>query len=344
VKPDARRDRAPLHRVVYPFRVAGLALGGLPVATVLFQRDAAALEWLFLATTALLWPQLAYVLARRGPDPRRVELRSLLIDSAIAGTWVGLMHFNLLPSALLLALTSVDKISTGIRGLWRRSLPGMLAGVALGALATGGAMDMATAMPVVLACLPAMLIHTVAVSLSTQRLIRKVGLQNLALDRLHRVDMLTGVSARADWEQHAERLLQGRAASDEPACLLLIDVDEFKQVNDHHGHAAGDDVLRALAATLRAHLRPTDRAGRIGGDEFVVLLPATDEAQAQAVAEELRVAVAGLRLRDYPDVRPTISIGLAMLQARPISLRAWLNAADRAMYRAKHEGRNRVTS
>ncbi|HLM53014.1 MAG TPA: diguanylate cyclase [Pseudoxanthomonas sp.] len=344
VTPNTGRDQRPLHRVIYPHRIVGMALTALPVVAVLHQRDASMAAWLFVTFATLVWPHLAYVLAKYSADPRRTEMRSLLIDSAIAGAWPPLMHFNLLPSALLLTLSSMDKISTGIRGLWRRSLPGMLLSLLLCAALTDFAFEPVTAMPVILACLPIMLIHMVSVNLSSHRLLRKVRLQNQELDRLHRVDMLTGLSARTDWEQHAERLMQRSAASGEPIGLLLIDIDEFKQINDRHGHSAGDDALRALANTLRSNLRATDRAGRLGGDEFVVLLPATGAAQAQDIAERLRNAVAYLRLREHPGVRLTISIGVAILDAAPTPLRAWLNAADHALYRAKRNGRNRTMS
>ncbi|MDH5823687.1 diguanylate cyclase [Luteimonas sp. RD2P54] len=343
MNPEATGSRTSLHRRIRPFRTGGMALGGVPMATVLYLQGAPPGSWLFLAFTALLWPQLAWLLARRSADPYRAEIRNLLVDSALAGAWVPLMHFSLLPGALLLTLTTVDKISTGIRGLWLRSLPGMLLAMAAATLVTGGAFDPETPMPVILACLPVLLIHTTSVALGSYRLIRKVGLQNRELDRLHRTDSLTGLSGRADWERHAAELLREQAPGGAAACLLLIDIDEFKRVNDRHGHAAGDEVLRAIGATVGALLRSGDRAGRIGGDELVVLLPSTPEPLAIAVAERLRSAVEAIRLDDYPDVRPTVSIGVAGCGASS-TLRDWFNAADRALYRAKDGGRNRVVA
>lgn len=342
MRPESRRDRIPLHRRIYPFRVLGMGIGGVPVAVALYPLDAPPTAWLFLLLTSLVWPHVAYLIALRSGDPYRAETRNLLIDTAIAGAWVPLIHFNLLPSALLVTLSLVDKISTGLRGLWLRAMPWLLAGgVAMG-LVTGGAFDPHTSMTVIVACLPVLLIHTVAVSLGSYRLIRKVGLQNQQLDRLHRLDALTGLSNRADWEQNAENILQESRQSSRAACLLLIDIDDFKLVNDTHGHAAGDEVLCALANKIRTALRPKDKAGRIGGDEFVVVLPGTTLAQAEAVAERIRSNVETIRLRDYPDVHPTISVGVAATGGGPTSLRGWFNAADRALYRAKDRGRNRI--
>ena len=340
---ESRRVQLRLPRRTYPLRILGMGLGGVAMAAVLHEMEAPLPYWGVLVCTALLWPHLAYWLAVRSADPYRAETRNLLIDSAIAGAWVPLMHFNLLPSTLIVTLTTVDKISTGMRNLWLRSLPGLLLAGLATAILTGAVFEPATSMPVLLACLPVLLIHTIAVSLGSYRLIRTVSAQNLELDRLRRIDALTGLCARADWEEQAERLLQARDGNDD-ACLVLIDIDDFKQVNDQYGHGAGDEVLRAVAATLRTVLRPRDRAGRLGGDEFVVLLPGTSATEAELVAERIRSAIEQLRLRDYPDVHTTISIGLAAARSAPADVRGWLNDADRAMYRAKDAGRNRVMS
>lgn len=318
-----------------------MALGGLAMSAVLYELGAPLPIWVALLASALVWPHLAYRIAIRSADPYRAEIRNLLIDSAIAGAWVPLMQFNLLPSTLIITLTTVDKISTGIHRLWLRSMPGLLLAVLVSAVLSGFAFQPATSMPVLLASLPVLLIHTIAVSLGSYRLIRKVSAQNLELDRLRRIDTLTGLSGRGDWEEEAQRLLQVRARDN--ACLLLIDIDDFKQVNDRHGHAAGDDVLRAVADMLRGTLRPQDRAGRLGGDEFVVLLPATTAPDALVVAERLRSEMERLLLREYPDVRTTISIGLATARASA-SLHESLKDADRALYRAKDQGRNCVMS
>jgi diguanylate cyclase len=250
------------------------------------------------------------------------------------------MHFNLLPSTLIVTLSTVDKISTGVRGLWLRSLPGMLLAGLCTALFTGFAFSPVTSMPVLLACLPLLLIHTISVSLGSYRLIRMVTQQNIQLDQLRRTDTLTGLSGRGDWEEQAEQVLRERTGNGDHASLLLIDIDRFKRVNDDHGHGAGDEVLRAIAGQLRESLRPQDCAGRIGGDEFAVLLPDTPAAEAAHVAERIRHAVERVRLQDFPDVRPTVSIGIAAAEPAH-DLRAWLDAADSALYRAKDKGRNR---
>ncbi|MFA5682962.1 MAG: diguanylate cyclase [Lysobacteraceae bacterium] len=329
-----------LPRRVFRLRMLGMGLGGLCIAAVLYENQAPPGHWLWMAFTALVWPHLALQLALRSRSPYRAELRNLMFDSVLAAIWVPLLSFNLLPSALLLTLAVVDKINTGIRGLWLWSLPGMLAGFLGAALLTGFDFRPHSSTLVILACLPMLLIHTIAVSLVGYRLVRKVQRQNRMLDELSRVDVLTGLSGRRHWQQQAELLLKGRHQNGQPRSLLMIDIDLFKEINDSHGHAVGDDVLRAVAAMIRRHLEPGDVAGRFGGDEFAAVLEG-DATRAAQVAERIRSDVAGMVLPHAPHLRCSVSLGHAQAEDGDLGLREWLESADRALYSAKQAGRNR---
>jgi diguanylate cyclase (GGDEF)-like protein len=120
---------------------------------------------------------------------------------------------------------------------------------------------------------------------------------------------------------------------------MALDIDHFKQVNDIHGHAVGDDVLRGLVATLHQRLRPSDRLFRIGGEEFVLLLPRITAADAMRLAEDLRQRVAQAPL--WPEGSVTVSIGVAA-QRPGLDTGAWMRVTDEALYEAKRSGRNRV--
>ncbi len=125
--------------------------------------------------------------------------------------------------------------------------------------------------------------------------------------------------------------------------LLMIDVDEFKQVNDTYGHGVGDRLLCAIAGLIREHCRRCDLPARYGGDEFSVVLPSTSLTSAAALAERFRQMVAGIRLRvDGTDVRATASFGAAALAGPHDSPQDLLARADAALYRSKQAGRNRV--
>lgn len=151
-------------------------------------------------------------------------------------------------------------------------------------------------------------------------------------------DHLTGVLNRSAFYRCAEAY-----DGDAPACVLLADIDHFKAVNDAYGHAAGDHALRMVARTFEAALGPNDLLGRVGGEEFAILLVGMPLPLAIAIAERARGAIAGLSLTtaDGTPITLSISIGVAPF-ASGMSLDAALAQADIAMYGAKRSGRNRV--
>lgn len=160
-------------------------------------------------------------------------------------------------------------------------------------------------------------------------------------------DALTGLYNRRSLEQLLSREMALAERHDHPLSLVMIDMDNFKQINDQHGHAAGDHLLRSFADCVRITLRKTDMAFRYGGDEFVIALPQTPLLQAQGVVQKLRQAfnavdfsgaIAGLSMQ------PTLSIGLAerCKQAGIMTLEQLLAAADAAVYEAKNSSRNCV--
>lgn len=156
-------------------------------------------------------------------------------------------------------------------------------------------------------------------------------------------DALTGLFNRRYFLAAAEQLLQTAQRTPQALALLIIDLDHFKQVNDCYGHQAGDEVLVAVVNAFTRHLRSGDCLGRLGGEEFALLLPETTQREATETAERLRQATADLHLniQGHP-VQPTVSIGIALLQADDHSLSGLMHRADLAMYAAKTQGRNRV--
>jgi diguanylate cyclase (GGDEF)-like protein len=154
-------------------------------------------------------------------------------------------------------------------------------------------------------------------------------------------DSLTGVANRRAFFERGSPLIDSALAERRPVALLLFDLDRFKEVNDTAGHQAGDRVLRAFCDLVGASARPGDLFGRLGGEEFGYLLANASVAQALQIAERLRRDFAAIDFRDLVIV-PTVSVGVAMAGEAGGSLSALLAVADRALYRAKADGRNRV--
>jgi diguanylate cyclase (GGDEF)-like protein len=163
-----------------------------------------------------------------------------------------------------------------------------------------------------------------------------------------RIDSKTGLLNAATWESEAAAEISRAARTRSPLSVALIDIDHFKAVNDTYGHLVGDTVLRAFSDELREQLRGYDLTGRFGGEEFVVLLPQTDEADAVTIAERLRIDIAAMAIpvdedtRSGRRIRLTVSIGVAALGAAGTELTDLLTAADAALYHAKQTGRNKV--
>lgn len=172
--------------------------------------------------------------------------------------------------------------------------------------------------------------------LLTQRLIVK-------LQDSSRRDALTGLFNRRALDEELQRTWQRYRRGRETFAILLADIDHFKQINDTHGHAAGDRVLISLANLFQGHARGTDVVGRIGGEEFLIVLPNAQAHDAERSAERLRSLVEGQVVRaGTQTLRVTLSIGIACVHKYDASIEAVIGRADSALYRAKAAGRNRI--
>lgn len=160
------------------------------------------------------------------------------------------------------------------------------------------------------------------------------------LDRLAGEDELTGLPNRRRFAEQLRRDLALASRHHIPGALLLIDLDRFKVINDDHGHAAGDTLLRAIPDALSHGLRDTDLRGRFGGDEFVAYLPLTDQPAARQVAEGLLTLIRTTSAALGPDMQTTASIGIATDFTAASDPETMLEAADNAMYSAKRTGGN----
>jgi diguanylate cyclase (GGDEF)-like protein len=165
------------------------------------------------------------------------------------------------------------------------------------------------------------------------------------LQRIEATDSLTGVMSRRAFLENAQREFSRARRYQRPAAVLVLDLDHFKEVNDRHGHGAGDNVLRECAAAWLAALRDQDVLGRLGGEEFCGILPETSLEAGMQVAERLRKAVSDLEFKGSSGTfSVTVSIGLAMVSPGDTDLMQVIECADRALYLAKERGRDRVAS
>ena len=165
------------------------------------------------------------------------------------------------------------------------------------------------------------------------------------LEELATRDPLTGLLNRRELSRLLEEELERAKRYQRTLAILWIDFDHFKDINDTYGHAAGDSVLKAVSGLLLDSVRSVDSVGRFGGEEFVIVLPEMDVAEADELADRLRLKVASVPqpLGDGKTVPLTISVGIAVYPSHGLTAAALCAAADKAMYRAKERGRNCVS-
>ena len=167
-------------------------------------------------------------------------------------------------------------------------------------------------------------------------------LRNLAIaEGRAKTDALTGLPNKRNVADNVKRMVAHASRTVSPLAALALDLDHFKQINDRYGHSRGDDVLAAVGSTLKKCCRESDLVGRVGGEEFLILLPDTGLEAAQTVAESIRAAIATIVIPSL-DRSITASVGIAVLPDQAGDGATLLRNADRALYVAKNNGRNRV--
>lgn len=329
---------------IYLPRIVGLSIGCLSVGAALYPLQLSVWIWGLLLFNGFIWPHLAFQIAKRSSYPYQSERRNLLVDSLFGGFWAATMQFNPLPTVTILAMMAMNNVAAGGQRLFLRGCVAQVAGVLLSWLAFGPAFSPHTSQMQVYACLPMLSLYPLALGMVCYQLAIKLSEHKRALSALSRTDSLTGLLNHGSWKDLLHIKFHKCLLEQSNAVIALIDIDHFKRINDTYGHIVGDKVLRQLSRTLRENLREDDLAGRYGGDEFCVILPDLPLEQAMVVMERLRNAIANYRCQEVPELRVSLSIGLASFQAHFSEATHWLQEADKALYVAKNTGRDKINS
>jgi len=352
-----------LARRTYLPRTVGLGIGALCAGAGLYQANAPSWAWSVMLVYCFAWPHIALRISLRSASPYAAERRNLLVDSFAGGLWPVVMAFNVLPSVLLLAALAMNNFATGGARFFGKGLVAHTAGAGAALLFVGLKFQPQPSFMTVLLCMPFLLSYPLVLGVVMYRLSielsrrkdelvlekRRADEANLTKTRvlaeLASRDELTGLFNR----RHMSALLaQQRMACQRSGAgfaVALVDLDHFKRINDIHGHAAGDSVLRAFAEQAEAAMRGTDNVGRWGGEEFLIIYPRSTAHEAAQGATRLceRVAAAVVMTPGGQPLTFTVSIGLTE-HVPPESVEAMVERADRAMYQAKSQGRNRVVT
>jgi diguanylate cyclase len=328
----------------YPPRVFGMALAFAAGAVVLYQQQAPWPFWLVAVFSGFFWPHLAYFSASHSPHPVKAEYRNILVDSLLAGLWVPMLSFNVLPSLVLLSMTCVENI---LVGGWRLVLKGLLVST-LGALlgwlwATFIWPDyMLQIEPTMLGLIgvtPLMVLLPLFMGAINYDLSGRLARLREEKEQISRTDAVSGLYTRQCWEARVYTEYERHRRSSSPLSAIMVDIDHFTEINDKYGRGAGDQVIRELSALLLESAREADVPCRYGGEEFGLLLPDTNIDGAMQVAERLRISVQTLAITPE-EINCTISLGVAAADPEVTKYRELIERAEKALYLAKRNGRN----
>jgi len=319
-------------------------LAGLIVVMAVFQANNSIYQenpWIIssLFIVCLTWPHFAFLWAKQSKQIQNTVINSLLFDSFFGGLWVPLMSFELIPCVIIITALMMSNISAGGFKLLIRGLIILLLAIVFSSLLINPSVQYESTVTVILACIPMITFYPMVLAAINYKLTRLLILQRGKLLHLSRNDSLTGVFSRRYWEQRLLEEFERCQRSGEKACVMMLDIDHFKNINDSYGHLVGDNVLKQFGQILQ-QLRASDIAGRYGGEEFAILLPNSDLEKSLLVAERLRQDIENTQFDSIE--KCTVSIGIASLEQQYEDAFKWLDNADQALYQAKKEGRNRV--
>jgi diguanylate cyclase len=329
-------------RRIYKPRIIGLGIGCISVMGGLYPLSMPGWVWALLLFNGYAWAHVAYLLSTRSPFPYQAEQRNLLYDSLLGGFWAAATQFTPLTAVTILSMMTMNNVAAGGKRLFLRGLVAQAGGIAVAWWLFGITFNPYVSPVQVYTCLPMLTLYPMAIGMVCYQLAIKLSEHKRTLSALSRIDSLTGLLNHGSWKDLLNLKFHKCQQQQGQATIALIDIDHFKQINDTHGHIVGDAVLRQLSQLLRQHLRENDLAGRYGGDEFCVILPQIPLQEAALVMEQMRETFSNYRNPQIPELRVSLSIGLADFQPVFSDAVMWLNAADRALYAAKDTGRNKV--
>ncbi|ENA26746.1 diguanylate cyclase (GGDEF) domain-containing protein [Pseudomonas sp. HPB0071] len=273
---------------IYGPRIIGLGLGFWFVAMVLATSDKPTWVWILLVVHSFLWPHLALEMAKRSSAPFNAEWRNLIFDSLLGGFWVAVMQFNSLPSVMIISMMAMHNIAAGGVRLCVLGLISQLIGALIAIGFFSFSFEPYTSPNQIYACLPMLFFYPLILGWVCYRLSIQLAEHKRTLRKASSTDSLTGLLNHGSLKYVLEKEFLRCKASNVSTSIALLDIDNFKQINDTYGHIMGDNIIRYLGEVMHMNLRTTDSCGRYGGDEFCIILPHTSPEKAFQIMERIR--------------------------------------------------------
>lgn len=328
-------------------------------AAHIWDLQASAGMWVLLAAIFLIYPQLVYWRALRAVDTQKAELQNIVLDCFIVAIPTALLGFPLWPTyALFITTTMNNAFASGLRSV-ALAIGAFMAGAFAGGAVAGFTLQPDTT--VVVTALSIFALTWFLLSIGSTAYERALKLRSTREELKRRIaeidalqvqlreqanrDPLTGLYNRRYLQSTLEREMARSARADAPLCVMLLDLDLFKSINDRYGHLVGDEVIVLMAKMLSTESRQDDVPCRFGGEEFMLLMPKMTLETACLRADEWRRRFAMMAVDvDGKRIGTTVSIGIAEYPTHGRTAQALIECADQALYRAKSAGRDRVVS
>lgn len=323
----------------YILRCIGLAIGLLPVATVLWVQHAPPWITICVATYCLGWPHLGYLYARRSNDPGLSERHNLHVDNVVGGLIVVAIKFALLPSTLVILMFAMNNVATGGWRLLAKGFLGSLAGILIGMAAFGVVVDHDSSRFLTFACMPLLVVYPLSLGIMSHSTALKLAERSRALKHLSEHDPLTGLLNRSTFTRELVEAVAYARESAGTLSVMFIDMDNFKYVNDSFGHQIGDELLVIVASRLRTATAATEKIARYGGDEFALLTTRPSVEAVHRLASSLVSSVQEPVFVSGRELHARISVGIGTWPADGNDAQSLMLAADAAMYAAKKTGK-----
>jgi len=337
-----RTSALTLTKIVFVPRVIGLAFVVLVIGAIFLQNEASIWSWILLLSFGFVWPHVAKFWAERTDNPFKTEQINLFIDAFFLGFLVPLISFNLVPSFAITGMHLLSVIS--VLG-FKKALVAFIVeciGILAACTIMSTNVQLESDIYSILISFPVLIFYPLFIGNNNYQLYLKLSAKKKQLEKLSRTDALTGLNNRMYLEIQIEQVFKRNKRDNTKACLIFIDVDHFKAVNDTHGHIVGDEVLKKVADIIQYSVREVDICGRFGGEEFCILMPNTQVEEAEIIAERIRVNINKTVLHQEKQVNASISLGVAVTSNSMTCYKDWLALADEAQYRAKELGRNQT--
>ena len=289
------------------------------------------------------WPHIAIFRAIISAAPAKAERLNMLGDAFAVGFFSGAAGLNLLPSLAITTMVCMNSIAAGGPRFLASGGLLTLAGLGSALLIFSPELSWTTTQAQMNACIPLLVLYPLSLGYACYLTATQLAEHKNQLRIVGTTDFLTGLKNRKAVNDLLTSHLSIEPVELGTTFVALIDVDNFKSINDRHGHLVGDSVLERLGRVMLSCVGEQDTVGRFGGDEFCVILRNVEHAQAEVILERIRAKAERPEVGIAPNLATTLSIGAAIYNDASLTVTKWLSRADSALYESKHGGRNRVT-